>query len=161
MIAILATVFVAGIAGSLHCIGMCGPFALICSSRKGEGRVAALSAAAAFNAGRLLIYTLAGAISGTVGVAINVGGSLAGCQRVAAWFAGGSLVIIGSVRLLGWHQRLVRQRTWSHLTRVLHQMLTRIRNLPPMSRAGMVGGANGFDALRLAVRVCICRRGYR
>ena len=61
---ILSTVFVASIAGSLHCVGMCGPFAILCASKREGMPGGALGAVAWFNGGRLLMYSVAGVLAG-------------------------------------------------------------------------------------------------
>jgi sulfite exporter TauE/SafE len=53
VIGLVAAAFVAGAAGSLHCVGMCGPFAVA-----GGG---------AWFGGRALAYLAAGAVAGSVG----------------------------------------------------------------------------------------------
>lgn len=54
--------FVAGLAGSPHCVLMCGPFASACA-RSGTGLTA-------WHAGRLSSYALLGAVAGTVGAVL-------------------------------------------------------------------------------------------
>ena len=54
--------FVSGLAGSMHCVAMCGGFAATADSRP--------SGAAAWHLGRLSTYALLGAIAGAVGKVI-------------------------------------------------------------------------------------------
>ncbi|MFL5520298.1 MAG: sulfite exporter TauE/SafE family protein [Gemmatimonadales bacterium] len=54
--------FVSGLAGSMHCVAMCGGFAATAGSRP--------SGAAAWHLGRLSTYALLGAIAGAVGKVI-------------------------------------------------------------------------------------------
>ncbi len=62
MIHALTAAALAGLVGSPHCVGMCGPFALACGERAGHH--------AAWHAGRLLTYALLGAAAGAAGAAI-------------------------------------------------------------------------------------------
>ena len=55
--------FLAGLGGSLHCVGMCGAFATSCSSRSGG--------VALYNSGRLTSYTLMGVLSGFLGASFT------------------------------------------------------------------------------------------
>ena len=55
----LLAAFLSGLAGSLHCVAMCGGFAATASSRP--------TGAAAWHLGRLTTYALLGAVAGTVG----------------------------------------------------------------------------------------------
>jgi hypothetical protein len=50
-----------GLAGGIHCIGMCGGFAMAVHSRRTPGGLVA------YHAGRLTTYAFLGAIAGTVG----------------------------------------------------------------------------------------------
>lgn len=55
-------IFIAGLMGSSHCIGMCGGFAIMISMRR-QGR-SVLLAQILYTIGRVSTYTLAGAIAG-------------------------------------------------------------------------------------------------
>jgi sulfite exporter TauE/SafE len=55
----LAAAFLAGLLGSLHCVGMCGAFAASCTR--------AAAGLPAWHAGRIATYALLGALAGSVG----------------------------------------------------------------------------------------------
>jgi sulfite exporter TauE/SafE len=59
----LPLIFVAGILGTAHCVGMCGPFALTIGSRA-AGWSSALGRQAAYTAGRVFTYATLGAAAG-------------------------------------------------------------------------------------------------
>lgn len=59
----LTTAMILGFAGSLHCIGMCSPLAMAVTTR-GEGGILKR---VLYNAGRILMYCVLGAIVSTVG----------------------------------------------------------------------------------------------
>ncbi|HLK63247.1 MAG TPA: sulfite exporter TauE/SafE family protein [Bryobacteraceae bacterium] len=84
--------FAMGIAGSLHCLGMCGPMVLAYSAGLQGPRPAAH---AAYNAGRILTYMSLGAVAGTVGRAIGLLGQLAGLAAGARIFAGAAMILAG------------------------------------------------------------------
>ena len=66
----LAAVFLAGLAGGVHCAAMCGPLVgIACGARNGRGGGPWLRQALAYNAGRIASYAAAGAITGTIGAA--------------------------------------------------------------------------------------------
>jgi uncharacterized protein len=69
----LPLVFVAGILGTAHCLGMCGPFALAIGSGA-TGWSSALARQAAYTTGRVFTY-------GTLGAAAGFGGT----RLVHAW----------------------------------------------------------------------------
>src|SRR5512147_2238564 len=57
--AALIAAFVAGLLGSLHCVGMCGAFAASCARARGG--------LFAWHLGRVATYTLLGALAGSLG----------------------------------------------------------------------------------------------
>lgn len=84
----LATAFVLGVAGSAHCIGMCGPIALaVPSPRNTFG--SRLASSLILNGGRLFSYVLLGAAIGTFGAGMR----LAGLQQAVTIGAGVLLVL--------------------------------------------------------------------
>ncbi|MEM8670620.1 MAG: sulfite exporter TauE/SafE family protein [Planctomycetota bacterium] len=94
MLTLLTAVAAASLLGSLHCVGMCGPFALWATS--GGKNMRAVSG---YHLGRLTTYLSAGLAAGVVGTAISVGGQLAGFQLVAAKLAGILLIVWGLGKL--------------------------------------------------------------
>lgn len=102
MMALIAAVFTASLLGSAHCAGMCGAF-LAFAVAGGDGSAPPASKAAlhaAYNGGRLITYTILGALGGLLGAALNLGGSLAGVQSAAAILAGLLMVSFGLVAIL-------------------------------------------------------------
>ena len=63
---IIASAFIMGFAGSLHCVGMCGPlaFSLPVSHTNNLSRI---SGAVIYNAGRIFTYTILGILFGSFG----------------------------------------------------------------------------------------------
>jgi hypothetical protein len=70
------TAFLLGLAGSLHCVGMCGPLALALPAASASG-IAYILGRAAYNAGRIMTYCLLGLVFGLIGQGLL----LAGLQR--------------------------------------------------------------------------------
>jgi len=89
MSAIIAAL-VLGLAGSFHCVGMCGPIALALPVRGKAGWQRA-GAVLLYNLGRVLTYALMGLLFGLLGK----GFALAGIQQVISVVAG--LVILVSI----------------------------------------------------------------
>ena len=85
----LSTAFILGLAGSLHCAGMCGPLALALPV-VGRGRASFALSRLAYNAGRLAAYCALGLIAGLLGQAL----AFAGFQRWLSLTAG-SLILAG------------------------------------------------------------------
>ncbi|MGN6648105.1 MAG: sulfite exporter TauE/SafE family protein [Cytophaga sp.] len=81
--------FLMGIFGSLHCIGMCGPIALVLpvhTSDKGLRLLAMLI----YNAGRVVTYSVLGALLGMLGTAFY----LAGLQQALSIISGSLLILL-------------------------------------------------------------------
>lgn len=87
-----SAIFAVGLAGSFHCVGMCGPIVLSYSVGLRGPRPAAH---AAYNAGRILTYILLGAIAGAAGHGIAMLGQLAGLAAGARIFAGMAMIAAG------------------------------------------------------------------
>jgi hypothetical protein len=143
MFALGTAVFVASLLGSLHCVGMCGPFALLAGSPAGGDRNSSSSrwpAVAGYHLGRLLTYLLIGMLAGSLGMVLDVGGRIAGWQQAATYFAGGLMILTGLVsigRQFGWLKGSTAVP--SGLVRTLQRLLRRGAHLSPLPRAFAVG----------------------
>ncbi|MNI26859.1 Copper chaperone CopZ [compost metagenome] len=82
-------IFIVGLTASFHCVGMCGGIMLSQTiapdKRMNSNNLKAFVPAAAYNIGRMISYTLVGAIVGAIGSVISVKAS----------FKGGVLIVIG------------------------------------------------------------------
>lgn len=96
---LMGTVFVASLLGSLHCVGMCGPFALLASVDK-ERRNAAALPTIAYSLGRLVTYSVIGVVFGFLGLALNRSTSFGSWQQTATYVAGGLMILVGLVSLV-------------------------------------------------------------
>jgi len=143
---LLLTVFVASLVGSLHCIGMCGPFVAFYSGADGSGGARRLLSHAAYSGGRMVTYVLFGVAAGAVGAALDVAGSLAGFQRIAAIVAGVTMILWGVFALL----QIRGVRIFRHgsgkgrIAGVLRRGFSLVSDKPPVVRAGVVGLLSGF-----------------
>lgn len=83
---ILVTAFLVGLAGSFHCVAMCGPLALVTDritiTRRWLNRIQ-------YNGGRIVTYSLMGLVAGASGSFLHL-------DRFQAWFS----VSIGMLMLL-------------------------------------------------------------
>lgn len=139
MFVLLGTVFAASLLGSLHCVGMCGPFALIAAAEP-QRRKSAIVPTFAYSFGRLITYSAVGAIFGMLGMALNAGTSFTDWQQSATLVAGLVMVLVGLIalaRCLGW--RITLPRVFSPVQRVLHSAFKRTKELPPATRALTIG----------------------
>jgi sulfite exporter TauE/SafE len=146
MTTLLLTVFVASLLGSLHCIGMCGPFVAFYSGADGSGGARRFFSHAAYSGGRLLTYAVFGIAAGAVGAALDVAGSLAGFQRVAAIIAGLTMILWGVFALL----QIRGLRIFKHssgkgrIAGFLRRGFSLVSDKPPVVRAAVIGLLSGF-----------------
>jgi sulfite exporter TauE/SafE len=91
-----ALIFAGGLAGSLHCVGMCGGFPLALGAGPGPN----LRRQLLYNFGRLNTLVAIGALSGATGAAIVASGPLWLLERGLALVVGVLMVVIG-LEMLG------------------------------------------------------------
>ena len=139
MIALIGTILVASLLGSMHCVGMCGAFvAFACAP--GADAKPRMGPLVAYNLGRLTTYTLLGAIAGLLGQAIDLGAEAIGLQRAAAMLAAAFLVgfgVISILRLRG--VRIPKAPVPSVLQRVVTAGHRTAMGMTPITRALVVG----------------------
>lgn len=83
----LWTAFMLGLAGSLHCAGMCGPLTLALPAT-GSGPVGFIAGRLAYHFGRITTYTALGVVIGWLGRSL----ALAGVQRWVSMAAGIAII---------------------------------------------------------------------
>jgi len=102
--------FMLGLVSSLHCVQMCGPIVLSYSVAAGEllkkskphGSLFSplLGNHLAYNAGRVLVYSLLGAVAGVAGGTLGLLGRMAGFSHILAFVCGGFMIVVG-IAMLG------------------------------------------------------------
>lgn len=143
MLPLISTVFIASLFGSLHCVGMCGPLAMLASSSvspRGRQRAVYVPAVVTYHGSRIIAYGLLGAIAGLLGAGIQETGTLLGLQRLAARLAGGSMLVIGLLsitRLAGGTAHSALLPVW--LQKRLSTGHQWARQQSPLVRAAAVG----------------------
>lgn len=139
--ALLFSVVGASLVGSLHCAGMCGPFAAFYSGGDTTPRGARAASHAAYHLGRLVTYLTLGALAGALGSVADLAGRAAGLGRVAAVLSG-LLMVAWALSLLLEHAGTA---AWSAPARVRELALRAFggaRRRPPLARALWVGLAS-------------------
>jgi sulfite exporter TauE/SafE len=84
---VYALAFAGGLAGSLHCVGMCGVFPLTLGGRWRRQLL--------YHLGRLNALAFIGALSGAAGAALVAAGPVALVERALAVVAGAAMLAIG------------------------------------------------------------------
>lgn len=138
-------IFFAGLAGSMHCVGMCGGFACAMGT-DARGRGATLSRHLIYNFGRVTTYCFLGAVVGHLGVLLvghgGEGTAASLAQRALAVLSGLVMVFIG-LQFFGYFQRLSR-RLVGPGGEFLVQGLRELLRLPGFSAPLVFGVLNGF-----------------
>jgi len=142
MNALIASIFLASLVGSLHCAGMCGAFVALAVGQPAATPARKAALQAAYHLGRLLTYVSLGALAGLLGQSVDLGGSLLGIQRSAAILAAASMVLFGLItlaRLAG--IRLPARHTPAFLTKLAlagHRLAAPLRPLPRAAAIGLL-----------------------
>ncbi len=169
----LLPIFLIGLLGGVHCVGMCGgivsafsiatpgrrpfPVAVTTEPTAAAGhpaspsRPSALVAAAAdsgtrvlaFNAGRIASYALAGAIAGLLG-SVPALINLAMVQTVAYWLANAMLVALGLTLMNAWHGLTRIEQAGQFLWRRLQPGMRRLLPVEHAWQALALGGLWGW-----------------
>ncbi len=131
----LGMLFLIGLMTSIHCIAMCGGINLTqaAASSKGGSKIAAPNAL--YNAGRIISYTLTGAVCGAIGQTVGLSGTLRGILPIVI----GILMLVMALNMLGFFKA----------TRIINLRLPQGLYLWAAGRAGsgssfIVGLLNGL-----------------
>lgn len=141
MTALLTTVALASLAGSLHCAGMCGGLVIFYSGTDATHGAQRLVAHGVYNTGRLVGYLLLGAAAGAIGGVINLAGSLAGLQRIAMPIAGIMMILwgLGSIAQIRGLKILGGSTSTGPFAQVVRRGFGVVAKRPPAIRAAAVG----------------------
>lgn len=134
---LFVTAFITGLLGSFHCLGMCGPIALIAPS--GISYTEFLGGRLFYNLGRIITYSLIGLVIGTFGYGLNV----AGAQQYISVIAGIILLIIAIFKLAGW-EKPKTQTFWGNYQIALQNRFGKLLTRPGMGAQFTVGLLNGL-----------------
>ncbi len=128
----LASLFLIGWLGGVHCVGMCGGIVTALSFSSPNGR-AQWPILLGYNAGRLISYTLAGALAGLVGASTLLLNDFFPVSRVLFGLANVMLVLLG-LYLAGLSQAVLwLERLGGRLWRTLQP---RLKGVLPVRHPG-------------------------
>jgi sulfite exporter TauE/SafE len=137
----LLPVFLVGLAGSVHCVGMCGgivsafsmapaaraPFPVAVVTRAAPRLAAGAQRMLAYNAGRIGSYALAGAIAGGLAGGVRTLAGLGALQAGGYWLANAMLVLLGLYLTGAWPAlariELLGRGLWARLRPLMGRML--------------------------------------
>jgi len=139
---LIATVS-ASLIGSLHCIGMCGPFAMMATHTKSASQDSSYPRVAGYHFGRLTTYVLLGTLAGATGTLVNSAGHTIGMSQTAAKVVGIFMVVLGVGRLISMVQmrsRAIVHSPWlQRWTQSILAVAKRMQPTSPVSRAYVIG----------------------
>jgi len=122
-----------GLAGSLHCLAMCGPLVAMVSQSLGRGPTVAW-----YQAGRIGVYAAIGALAG-------LAGRLAVLSGAGRWLAvaAGIVMLLSAFGRLPVASAMFGRAVTSRLGRVVGRVSTRGRRRPWLAALGL-GAVNGL-----------------
>jgi sulfite exporter TauE/SafE len=139
-------IFLGGVAGSWHCVGMCSGFACALGSDS-RGRAAALGRQLTYNLGRVTTYCFIGGLVGFLAAGLGTSGADApptsGAQRVLAITSGLLMVFIG-LQFLGWFRRFAGPPGLGFAGHLLARWLRDLLRAPGPAAPLAFGVFNGF-----------------
>ncbi|MEM7228663.1 MAG: sulfite exporter TauE/SafE family protein [Planctomycetota bacterium] len=145
MLALLSTILIVSLVGSLHCAGMCGGIVLMCVHTENPDQRVTWLPHVTYHGGRAITYALLGVIAGAVGTALDLGGGALGIGQTAAWVAGGLMIGLGVVAML---QRMGVRIRCAHMPKAITGFFRRAYSaafaLPVPLRAGLIGLLTGL-----------------
>jgi uncharacterized protein len=139
----LALIFLAGMAGSLHCVGMCGGFACALGRAPCGSRASTTVRHLLYNSGRVVSYASLGAFAGWLGASLLSGGSTAMAGQRMLAIAAGLLMVLMALQLLGLLQRL-QVPAVTGLTQSAAGSLRSVLHAPGAAAPLAFGVFNGF-----------------
>lgn len=98
-----AYVFVAGIAGSFHCVGMCSGFACALGADPSGKRSASVLRHLLYNTGRVTVYAFLGGVAGSLSAALasSATAAVVTTTQQALSLLAGSLMVVMALQLFG------------------------------------------------------------
>lgn len=140
----LWTAFILGLAGSLHCAGMCGPLALALPAT-GSGPLGLLTGRVVYQGGRILTYSLLGILFGWLGKSLAV----VGVQRWVS-LAAGVMILAG----LGLSTRSVASGAMTQAVAGLKTAFRTLLQRRTVASLGLLGLLNGLLPCGLVYAAC-------
>ncbi|HTJ77641.1 MAG TPA: sulfite exporter TauE/SafE family protein [Rariglobus sp.] len=134
-------VFLLGLLGSGHCIGMCGPFALAVSAGSANA-TAMIARQAAYQLGKATSYLFIGVVLLTLTDVIGARDPLMGFQNILAALAGTVMAAAGLAYAFEWRLPPMLARWWQG-SAVCGAMSVLWRS-PSLFKSLLIGWLNGF-----------------
>ncbi len=134
----LWTAFLIGFAGSLHCIGMCGPIAIALPLGQ-TSRMRLVTGRVLYNVGRILTYSILGLGAGLIGQTVHV----SGYQQVVSIVLG-SLILLAVILPSKFGAYLTGAKLHARMFEPLKRFWAKLFGRNSMKSLFVVGLLNGF-----------------
>lgn len=134
----LYAAFLLGLAGSFHCVAMCGPL-MLALPMSNSARWQALGQTAVYQLGRITTYGMLGVMFGLLGKGI----AIAGMQQALSVIAGGMLVI-AALFTARWEQAALAVPGMQTFTRWVQHHIGRLLHHHPRGAYLGIGMLNGL-----------------
>ncbi len=149
----LLAIFLVGLLGGVHCLGMCGGIvAAVSGSMPAERR---MGLQLAYNAGRITSYTIAGLLAGAIGASSIWLEGFFPAQKMLYLLANLMLVVLGLYLAGIWQGVLWLERLGSHLWRHMQPLAKGFFPVTNASRAFVVGAVWGWLPCGLVYSVLV------
>ncbi len=138
-LALLSSVLVASLLGSVHCMAMCGPLVGL------HGGARTMRLAMSHSLGRLATSVTFGALAGLIGSAVDLAGRIGNVQRAATLVAAAAIVGLGAYQIVHVHVTRARRRQPRRAgSTAFSSALVRIRPRSAARRAFAIGTLPGL-----------------
>lgn len=144
------TALLMGVAGGLHCAGMCGPLVLAATARNPFA-----GSKLVYNAGRVLTYGLLGLLAGGVGELIQI----SQYQNLFAYIVGGTLLLMGLGAISGFHIPLITPVLYRFTNWLKQRMGAFLKGKNNVFALGMLNGLLPCGLTYLALSYCFTLDG--
>lgn len=131
------TAFITGLLGSFHCLGMCGPIALI--TPVGQNRGQFVAGRLVYNSGRIFTYATIGLLIGAFGQGLQ----LAGIQQYISIVTGALLLLYAVIKIAGIRLSKQNNKVSAYSLRI-QKLFSQFIAKPGLSAQFIVGMINGL-----------------
>lgn len=135
-VAVLTGVLVASIAGSVHCLAMCGPLVGM------HGGAKTMRLALVHSLGRLTTYAALGTGAGLLGSAVNLAGRVGNIQRAATLLAAAVIISLGLYQIVDAY--VIRSGRRARAGSRFGAALVQLRPKTAVKRAYVIGTLTGL-----------------
>ena len=142
----LISIFIMGLLGGVHCIGMCGGIAsaLSLGSQSDSGPAKRFAIQLFYNVGRISSYTLAGLLIGWVGAITTQSFASHTLHQILQTFSGVVLILMG-LYLANWWRILVKvEQAGSHIWKRIEPLGRHFLPVRSPGQAAMVDGPSSM-----------------